>query len=430
MGRKGEPVVDNSGNLIGVVELAEDITNRKRLEEERMEMQRKLLHAQKLESLGIMAGGIAHDFNNQLAVVLGNLELAIPDLPHDSKAKAKIMNAIKAAKRSAELSRQMLVYSGSAFYLPKDIHLDEFLNKNSNLMQSSVSKNVTLNFEIGDALPPINGDPDQIQTLVMNILVNASEAIGDQDGEVTLRTGVMYCDDSYLNRSRLEEKPESGQFIFLEVTDTGCGMDALTLHKLCDPFFTTKFTGRGLGMAEVRGTVKSHQGAIMVESEVEKGTSIRVLFPVSKAAQEPSVSFTDVVETVPSAPDTNNRQRTILLVEDETGVRNLVVRRLDILGYGSIVAVNGEEGVRIFRERMSEIDLVMLDFKMPRMDGVEAFGELILTKPDVKVLLSSEYTEDAVMESFPNQRPAGILHKPYDIDTLKAELERLLRTNI
>ena len=253
---RGEPVVDNSGNLIGVVELAQEISDRKRLEEERMEMQRKLLHAQKLESLGIMAGGIAHDFNNQLAVVLGNLELAIPDLPRDSKAKANIMNAIKAAKRSVELSRQMLVYSGSAFYLPKDIHLNELLNKNSDLLKTCVSKHVTLNLEIGDTLPTINGDPDQIQSLVMNILVNASEAIGDQDGEVTLQTGVMDCDEAYLSRSRLEKKPESGRFIFLEVTDTGCGMDAVTLHKLCDPFFTTKFTGRGLGMARSEGNSK------------------------------------------------------------------------------------------------------------------------------------------------------------------------------
>jgi signal transduction histidine kinase len=276
--------IEQNGQIV-LFSIVHDITDRKLLENERMEMQRKLLHAQKLESLGIMAGGIAHDFNSQLAVVLGNLELAIPELPPASEAKADIMNAIKAAKRSAELSRQMLVYSGSAFYLPNDIHLNELLYKNKSLLQSSVSKHVTLNLEIGDALPPINGDRDQIQSLVMNILVNASEAIGDQDGEVTIRTGVMDCDEAYLRRSSLEEQPEPSRFVFLEVRDTGCGMDSDTQDKLLDPFFTTKFWGRGIGMAEARGIVKGHRGAIIVDRKVGKGTTIRVLFPAADTSK-------------------------------------------------------------------------------------------------------------------------------------------------
>jgi two-component system, cell cycle sensor histidine kinase and response regulator CckA len=406
-----------------------DITERKRSEMERLEIERKL-HAQKLESLLVMAGGIAHDFNNQLAIVLGNLQLALSDRNLDPEAKLSIKSALKAAKRSAELSRQMLIYSGSSLGFPVDVDIKELLNKNSGLMKLVVSKFVSLNLDIYSKLSPIQGDPDQILRLVMNILLNASEAIGDQDGEVTLRSGIMDCDQAYLDRSRLQERPGPGRFVFLEFKDTGLGMDAETQRRIFDPFFTTKFTGRGLGMAEVMGIVKGHHGAIIMDSEMGKGTTIRVLFPVTKAAQEPSVSFTDLGETVPSAPDTNNRQKSILLVEDEEGVRNLVVRRLDILGYGAIVAADGEEGIRIFRERMKEIDLVMLDFKMPRMDGAEAFGELIRIKPDVKVLLSSGYTEDVVLERFPGPRPAGVLHKPYDMDTLKSELGRLLRTNI
>jgi signal transduction histidine kinase len=252
------------------------------MEEERLEMERKLLHAQKLESLAVMAGGIAHDFNNQLAVVLGNLELALLDLPPDSPARGSIMNAVKAATQSAQLSGQMRTYTGDTFCNPVELDLNELLNKNLNQLKSSLPKNVTFTSEIYNNLDPIKGDPDQIQRLAMNIVVNAAEAIGDQDGEIRLSTGVMDFDEGYLRRSRLEEQPEPGRFVFLEVRDTGCGMDSGTQDKLFDPFFTTKFWGRGIGMAEARGIVKGHGGAIIVDSEVGKGTTIRALFPTFK----------------------------------------------------------------------------------------------------------------------------------------------------
>ncbi len=425
---RGFPERGPDGRVDYIFGSLEDMTDRKRLEEERLEMQHKLLQAQKLESLAVMAAGIAHDFNNHLAVVLGNLELALADQTLDPETLVCIESAVGAAKRSAELSRQMQVYTGNIMYFPVDIDLNELLNRDPALLKSTVSKYVDLNFETNSTLPIFKGDAEQLQRLVMNILVNASEAIADKDGNVTIRTGFINCDSAYLRRSRLEEKPAPGRFVFLEVTDTGCGMDVMTQHKLFDPFFSTKFTGRGLGMAEVIGIVKSHRGAIIVESEVEKGTTVRVLFPALEKAQASSVHVMDLVKTKASGLETVNRRKTILLVEDEAGVRNLVVRRLDLLGYDSIIAEDGEEGVRVFRERMNEIDLVMLDYKMPKMNGVEAFGELIRIKPDVKVILSSGYTEDVVLESFPGQRPAFVLLKPYKTEELKAQLDRLLGT--
>jgi two-component system, cell cycle sensor histidine kinase and response regulator CckA len=405
-----------------------DITESKRLEAERQEMERKLLHAQKLESLGVMAGGIAHDFNNLLQVVLGNLDLALDDIPPDSKARNSILNAIKASERSAELSGQMLTYAGSSLYLPKDIYLDDLLNKTKILLQSSISRHVALDFDICKTLPPIKGEADQIQRLICALVVNAAEAIGDNAGAVTLRTGVMGCDEAYLSHSRLEKKPESGRFIFLEVADTGFGMDAMTQHKLFDPFFTTKFWGRGLGMAEVMGIVRGHHGAILVNSELGKGTTIRVLFPAPKEAPAPSVQVMESVETQPAVSSGSAGRKTILVLDDEDLVRGLLIRRLEALGYDTISASDGDQGVSVFRERMNEIDLVMLDYKMPKVNGVEAFGELIRIKPDVKVILSSGYTEDVVMENFPGQRPACVLHKPYKMEKLKGELERLLGT--
>ncbi len=257
------------------------ITERKRLEEERLETERKLLNAQKLESLGIMAGGIAHDFNNQLAVILGNLELGLMDQTLDPETRRSVESAVNAAKRSAELSGQMLVYTGTTFYQPVELDIDELLNKNRDLLNLGFFKHVTLNLESDSAVPPIKGDPHQIQRVIANLVANASEAIGDKDGDVTIRTGVMDCDEVYLSHSRLQEKPGPGRFVFLEVSDTGSGMDPETQRKLFDPFFSTKFWGRGLGMAELIGIVKGHHGAILVDSEVGKGTTVRVLFPAA-----------------------------------------------------------------------------------------------------------------------------------------------------
>ena len=372
-----------------------------------------------------MAGGIAHDFNNQLAVVLGNLELALTDQTLDPKTRLSMENAVKASERSAELSRQMLIYSGSAFYLPNDIHLDELLNRNFGLMKLGVSKHVSLSLDSSDSLPRINGDPKQIQRVIMNLLTNASEAIGDTKGDVTIRTGVMDCDPEYLSHSRLREKPEPGRFVFLEVVDNGCGMNDETLQRIFDPFFTTKFWGRGLGMPEVMGIVKGHHGAIMVDSQVGEGTIIRVLFPAVVLDQS-SFKIGEVVTVIDSKSGSADGRKTILVVDDEELVRGLVLRRLGVLGYDTIQASDGDEGVRIFQARSNEIDLVLLDFAMPKMNGVEAFGELLRIKPDVKVILCSGYTEDAVLQSFPRQRPAGVLHKPYKMEDLKRELERLL----
>ncbi len=416
------------GIIVGFQSIARDITDRKRLGEEKLETERKLLHVQKLESLATMAGGIAHDFNNQLAVVLGNLELALMDLAPDSRVKPNIQNAIKAAKQSAELSHQIQTYTGATYYNPVDLDLNKLLNTNPIPLKLRTSKHLTLNLESHNTLPLIKGDPDQIQCLITNILVNASEATEDKVGEIRLSTGVIDCDETYLSRSCLKETPNPGRFVFLEVTDTGCGMDAETQRRLFDPFFSTKFWGRGLGMAKVLGITKGHHGAIILESEVGKGTTIRVLFPASREAQIESVQAIGVVEPQPAVPVSPTRRKTVLVVDDEAGVRDLAVTRLDLLGYDTIVAGDGEEGVNVFRERLNEIDLVMLDFKMPKMNGVEAFWELIRIKPDAKVILCSGYTEEAVMQSFPEQHPAGVLHKPYNMEDLKGELVRLLGT--
>jgi PAS domain S-box-containing protein len=424
--------IHKEGQIAGFVITFNDITERKRLEADRTEMERKLLHVQKLESLNAMAKGIAHDFNNLLMAIMGNLELALTDRGLGAVGKNAIENAIQATDRSAELSHQMLIYSGKSFYVPKNLDLNEFVNKlahNERDMLKSVDPQVaTLHLEINKDIPLIRGDENQIQRVVTNLVINGAEALGDNSGHVTIKTGQMYCDEAYLSQSRLQEKPSPGLFVFLEVTDTGCGMDAETQRQLFDPFFTTKFWGRGLGMAEVNGIVKSHHGAIMVDSEPGKGTTIRTLFPAAKKPQANPVQSTATMETTKPPPDEVNGRKTILVIEDEEPVRGMLLMRLNNLGYNTIAAADGEEGVSVFSAHSNEIDLVLLDFLMPRMNGVEAFEKLINIKPDVKVILSSGYTEDDVWKSFLGKRPAGFLNKPYKAEAVKDELDRLLGT--
>ncbi len=260
----------------------DDITEITEAKRQKAALERKALQAEKLQSLSIMAGGIAHDFNNQLAVAIGFLELAMDSETLDSETKSYLMKAMTASERSAKLSEQMLIYSGSNTYIPVPLNLREFLEINQDQLESSVSGHVTLDIDIAKKLPFILGNPDHIIRLVRNILINASEAIGSTGGHIKLSTGVTVCDEAELSQSYIDEKPSPGRLVFLEVSDTGRGMDAGTLHKLVDPFFTTKFAGRGLGMAEVIGIVKGHRGALFVESKVGKGTTVRVLFPVLK----------------------------------------------------------------------------------------------------------------------------------------------------
>ena len=398
-----------------------DITESKRLE-----LERRLLLTQKLESLRTMAGGIAHDFNNQLMAALGNLELALEQTPFDTKAQESIKKAIQATETSAALSRQMLTYAGSSLFSHVVLDINELLNNNMLRMKTICSNRLVLNLPDAGSLPRIKGDPGQIQRLIINILNNASEAIGDNNGQVTVMTGVIDCDENYLNRSHLDKKPEPGPFVFLEVSDTGCGMDVRTLQRVLDPFFTTKFMGRGLGMAEVMGIVKGHDGAIIVDSEVGKGSTIRVLFPVFEKAFYPINKTEPAPEPHSSATVSPSRKKTILVVDDEEMIRDLLVLRLKTLGYGTLQASDGVEGIGVFRDRTDEIDLVLLDFVMPRMNGIEVFEELLLIKPDVKVILSSGYSEDVILEGLNGPAPAGILQKPYKIEDLRSELGRLL----
>lgn len=399
-----------------------DITERKRLETERVELQRQLLHTQKLESLGVLAGGIAHDFNNLLMAVHGNLELARPDLPATSPGRASLERAIHATRRAADLTRAMLAYSGKGRFEVSRVDLNDLVRENADLFRSAVARNVTLNLSLTDVPATIEADIGQVQQVIMNLITNASESISDGPGEIRITTALGEQDAEYLSRSRTIEKPLPGLYACLEVADTGRGMDEATLQRLFDPFFTTKFTGRGLGMSAVLGIVRGHKGAIMVESVEGRGTTIRVLFPVSEAGgARPAAPARR-----PHATAGLSGSGLALVVDDEKAVLDVGIALVSYLGFKPFGAADGEEALRLFKQHGDELAFVLLDMTMPRMDGITALREMKRLRPDARVILCSGFGEQDAAERSAIEGAAGFIQKPYGLEQLKAMILSVL----
>jgi len=404
-----------------------DITDRKRAEEERLEMERRLLHSQKLESLGILAGGIAHDFNNLLMTIMGNLDLALLKLPPLSPVRENIENALQAAQRSANLTGQMLAYSGKGMFIVRKMDLSELVEDIAHLLKTTITKSATLRLNLKRKIPDIDADPGQLQQIIMNLITNASEAIGESAGVITLSTYVKDCDEEYLRHSRLDEKPLPGRFVCLEVSDTGSGMDANTMQLLFDPFFTTKTLGRGLGMSAMLGIMRSHGGAIVVDSVLGQGSTVTVLFPAVVTAEDINGIAKTEAADIKTEPGAAQHRGTVLIVDDEELILVVCKEMLVNLGFSALTAENGLEAVEIFKRQASDIDCVILDLSMPKMDGLATFGEIIRIKPDAKVILSSGYHEQEASSRFPDKKLAGFIQKPYTLNNLRSALDRVLK---
>lgn len=396
-----------------------DITQLKAAESDRLEMERRMLHVQKLESLGVLAGGMAHDFNNILMAVLGHAELALMNLTPDSPAHDHFQQILSAANRSAELCRQMLAYAGKGKFLIESISLSDIVREMIHLLQASISKKVTLNLSLDDDLPRVEGDTSQIRQILLNLITNASEAIGDQNGTITLSTGKMNCDRRFLEKHSPEAKLPEGMYVYLEVSDSGCGMNAETLKHVYEPFFTTKFTGRGLGMAALLGIVRGHKGVIRVQSEVGRGTSFRILLPAGAKPQA-------CLPVQSSEPVPVQRGGCILLVDDEESIRAVGRAILNTIGFSVLTAANGKEALQVYVESGEKIDLVLLDLTMPLMDGEETFRELIRINPEIRVIICSGYTEVDITTRFAEKVPAGFIQKPYSRAEITEKIRRVL----
>ncbi|MBJ6752071.1 PAS domain S-box protein [Geomonas sp. Red421] len=393
-----------------------DITERKRTIEERLKLEQQLLHAQKLESLGVLAGGIAHDFNNILTSIIGNADLALMRINPESPVIDNLHNIEKASARAADLAKQMLAYSGKGKFVIGNHDINDLLEEMLHILEVSISKKAALRLNLNRPLPTVEADATQIRQVIMNLVINASEAIGDKSGVIAITSGCMECDHSYLRNVWPDENIKDGPYVFIEITDTGSGMSKETLAKLFDPFFTTKFTGRGLGMAAVLGIVRGHRGAIQVYSEPGKGSTFKILLP---ASDKPAESFDPGTKV-----DHGKGSGTVLLVDDEETVRAIGSEMLKEMGFDVVTANDGLEAIEVYRAR-PDIAFVILDLTMPQMDGEQCFRELRALDPNVKVIMSSGFGELEVTQKFVGKGLAGFIQKPYKWAALRESIVAL-----
>jgi PAS domain S-box-containing protein len=388
-----------------------DITDRK-------DSEAAMLQGQKLESLGVLAGGIAHDFNNLLAALRGNLDLARLELPKDAAAVPYLAKSDKIIEKAADLTRQLLAYSGKGQFQVMPIDLSQQVREMGHLLSVSISKKAELRYEITEGLPAVIGDSSQIQQVIMNLVINASEAMKDRDGFVLIRTESEYLKEADLRNIYAEQELTPGPYVVLEVQDDGHGMDARTLERIFDPFFTTKFHGRGLGLAAMLGIVKSHKGGIRVHSEVGKGTTFRILFPATS---------TFLGKAPPVDPSTGfNRSGKILVVDDEPDIRIAAADIFEHLGFLVIMASDGREALERVKEHSGKLRMVLLDLTMPHMNGIEFMKALREIDPALPVLMTSGFSESDRAVELAGLGLSGFLQKPYSLASLKTKITEIL----
>ena len=405
------PIRDPEGCIYLLAGISRDIT-------EERQSQDALRQAQKLESLGVLAGGIAHDFNNLLSAILGNLNLAQIKLPQGSASEPYLKNMESTILRAADLTRQMLAYSGKGKFVVEPLDLSHMVEEITHLLSVSISKKVLLRYDLPPGLPAIEADASQVQQVIMNLVTNASEAIGDKEGLITIVTGARELDKKAMDFLFAGQELAPGRFVTLQVSDTGCGMSAETLARIFDPFFTTKAAGRGLGLSAMLGILRGHQAGIKIYSEPGKGSTFQVYFRALSTA----VPLADkVLPTIPIS-----FQGKVLLVDDEPDLRASIADMLRHLGFEIVAVEDGQEALERFRP--GEFALVLMDLTMPRMDGKEAFRRMKELDPGVRVVLSSGYNEQEAIQQFLGRGLAGFIQKPYQLATLIAALERALRS--
>ncbi len=393
-----------------------DITEIVEAEEKRREAERRLFESQKLDSLGMLAGGIAHDFNNMLMGVLGNASLALDEVEPGSPLADCLVDIEAAAKNAAGLARQLLAYSGRGRFMVEPVDVASLVQEMAKLLEASIPKSVRLRYQFDPHAGLVEADLSQMRQVLMNLILNAAQAIGGRSGVVTVQVSAMHCDADYLATTFADDQLDEGDYVYLEVSDTGAGMTPEVQLRIFDPFFTTKETGRGLGLAATLGIIRGHRGAIKVYSEVGRGTTFKVLLPQHGGAEP-------LRPRQERATGGFEAHGTVLVVDDEEQVRRAAGRILERMGFEVLSAEDGREAVAIFRSHADEIVLVLLDMMMPRMGGERTFTELRRIRPEVRVVLSSGYNQQEAVDRFVGRGLAGFIQKPYPKD----ELERVVR---
>jgi len=397
-----------------------DVTNWHLDQERRLHIERKLLDAQRLESLGIMAGGIAHDFNNMLGGILGHASLIGMTMPEDAPWRNDLEAVERTCLQASELCQEMLAYSGRGRFEVSVIDLNRLVQETEQLLRASIARSIVLDLRLASNLPPVEVDIAQLRQILLNLTINASESIGERSGHITLMTGTRQLDEKSIKEARFENKAEPGIFVELAVSDNGCGIDDEQQNRIFDPFYTTKFTGRGLGLAAVLGIVNGHKGLIELQSRIGEGTTFRVLIPVS------GMPLPAVREPEPEKQIAWKSHGDILLVDDDQTIRTVMSELLRRTGFEVTQAADGLEGVARFREAPDRYRAVVLDLTMPGMDGDKVFEEIEKLRPGTPVVVMSGYTESDVAIRFGNRPLAAFLQKPFRPAMLRQKLRELL----
>jgi signal transduction histidine kinase/ActR/RegA family two-component response regulator len=409
-------VTPNPAPGTGIVGFGIDTTELLLAREAEEQVRAQMESAQRLESLGVLAGGIAHDFNNLLTSMLGNTSLALTRLAPGSAARDEIVQVERAAQTAAALCKQLLAYSGKGRFVVRPVNLSQLCNDTLRLLEVTLPAGATLDVDCPLDIPLVAADSPQMRQILMNLVLNAAESLGS-DGVISLSTGTMFCDAEQFKASYLVDEFEAGEYVYVQVADTGSGMDDATRAKLFEPFFSTKQPGRGLGLSAVLGIVRGHSGAIEVDSQPGTGTTIKVFFPVSTAQ-------TMTEEKSEPVPRTSGAC-TVLLADDNPLVRDIARAMLETAGHRVILASDGQEAVDVFASR-NDIDIVVLDMTMPNLSGSEAYEELHRLNAAVPVVLSSGYHEEQITSQFSGVEPPGFLQKPYGVDELLSCIEKML----
>ena len=404
---------------IGRVWTFRDVTLARKVTEERGALELKVLEAQKLDSLGLLAGGIAHDFNNILVGVLGNAELAMDFTEPHTELYSRLSGIVQASRRAGELCNQLLAYSGHGQNIVIPIDLSELVEDMESLLSSSVSKYCQVKMDLDDTLPAVEADVTQLRQIIMNLTTNASEAIGNANGEVTIRTGVDTCKREQLDEFIVDDVAP-GEFVYIEVEVSGCGIDDELQRQMFEPFFSTKSAGRGLGLAAVRGIVRSHRAAIDVTTQEGTGTRIRVLFPASAAAIKS-------VRQDPPQEESSAATGTVLVVDDEPQVLDVMKRILCRAGYTVVTASDGHDAMNIFRQRHEELQVVVLEMTMPRLNGKEVYEQMREITVAIPIVLASGYSEQEVIEHVGDANAPHFLQKPFESKELLQAVSMAIR---
>ncbi|HKI61949.1 MAG TPA: PAS domain S-box protein [Mariprofundaceae bacterium] len=401
-----------------------DISERRRQERQQQLVNERMERTQRLESLGVLAGGIAHDFNNILSSVLGNTELLRIDLGSlDADAESCLQNIETGCSHAADLCRQMLAYAGKGRYVIRAVNISDLVQGMEKLIRVSVPRSITVKKNLRDDIPMIHADVAQTEQVVLNLLTNAAEAIGDDKGEIELTTGVLELGEKDLQDFEGADGMQPGEFVFLEVTDSGCGIKPEDMKHLFEPFFTTKFTGRGLGMSAILGILRSHHGGIQIQSSLGKGTMVRVLIPAKAHAMEAAPQ----VETVTQAGQGRwQGSGIVLIVDDELTLRDMAGKMLKRMGFESVSVENGSKALELLAERQAAFRVVLLDLTMPGLSGAEVLVEIRRLYPGLKVIVSTGYGQHALGEHFQSCEPDGFVPKPYRYQQLMEVMLKVL----